>query len=580
MSHVDRRAGSAEVSDQVDRLTRVADEFFRTYLDANPVEATALGFDGYDHLVPDPSREADARQRQKLDGLTAQLTGIEPHRLPEQHWVTADMLARQLDDRRATLHAGLSEVSVSASVAGRLSDVLASVPEVSITDADAAEAYLTRLAGLGTYFDALAERHRVAAADGRTPTAIGLRQAIEQVDGYLGTAPDTDPFLRPRPEPGSHIDEVAWPDRVREMLENSLRPALVRYRDRLAELAAETDPRRRPRDDDHVGVLHVPDGPDGYRVAIRRHTTTDATPEEIHQLGLDLVGRIREEFAELGSRVFRTSDVSSILQRLQHDPTLRFETAEEIESTVTDALHRAEAAVPDWFRSYRIAPCEVRRMSEAEARGGVLGYYLPPAGDGSRPGAHVVNTHQPATRTRFEYETLAFHESVPGHHLQIAIAQSMHGLPDFRRFMYVNAHAEGWGLYVERLCDRMGLYTDDLSRFGMLSWDAWRACRLVVDTGMHAFGWSRERAIDYMRQNTAHSESNITNEVDRYIADPGQALAYMVGRIRIEELAEQARTALGSAFDIRAYHHVVLGNGNLALSTLQRLVRSWIERGG
>jgi uncharacterized protein (DUF885 family) len=211
-------------------------------------------------------------------------------------------------------------------------------------------------------------------------------------------------------------------------------------------------------------------------------------------------------------------------------------------------------------------------MNPVEAEGSVLGYYQPPAADGSRPGAHVVNTHRPPLRPRFEYEALAFHESVPGHHLQIGIGQSLTDLPEFRRFSHVTAYGEGWALYTERLCDEMGLYTGELSRLGMVSFDAWRACRLVVDTGMHHFGWSRQRAIDYLRANTALSETNIANEVDRYIAAPGQALAYMIGRLRIRELRDRVRAATGDAFDIRDFHHRVLAQGSVPLDVLEEVV--------
>jgi uncharacterized protein (DUF885 family) len=320
------------------------------------------------------------------------------------------------------------------------------------------------------------------------------------------------------------------------------------------------------RSDARVGVGHLPGGSAGYRAAVAAHTTTDLTPEQIHATGETLVAALREEFAERGGRALGTTDVAEVLRRLRDDPELRFRTGEEIVATVTDALRRAEAALPGWFREYDIAPCTVRVMDAAEAEHSVPGYYTPPAADGSRPGAHVVNLYAPHRRPRFEYEALAFHESVPGHHLQIGVAQTLTGLPEFRRFAYLTAHGEGWGLYVERLCDEMGLYSDDLSRLGMVSFDAWRACRLVVDTGMHHFGWSRQRAIDYMRDNTALPDLTIANEVDRYIADPAQALGYMIGRIRIRALRD--RSAQRPTYDLRTFHHEVIGHGTLPLDTL------------
>jgi uncharacterized protein (DUF885 family) len=229
--------------------------------------------------------------------------------------------------------------------------------------------------------------------------------------------------------------------------------------------------------------------------------------------------------------------------------------------------------MPEVFLTYDIAPCVVEAIDPLEAKDSVLGYYLPPSADGTRPGTFQVNTYAPPTRTRFEYDALTFHESMPGHHLQFALAQRLEGLPDFRRFAYVTSYCEGWALYCERLADELGLYPGDLERLGMVSFDAWRACRLVVDTGMHALGWGRDRAIGFIRDNTALSESNIANEIDRYIAWPGQATAYMVGRMRIRSLREAARQRLGPAFDLRAFHDTVLSSGPVPLDTLDELVR-------
>ncbi|MGH3713454.1 MAG: DUF885 domain-containing protein [Micromonosporaceae bacterium] len=554
------------------KLAALAADHFAAMMSAEPFWATMFGVPGYDALAPDRSREAATTRLATIDALSGRLDGIDAAGLSDTDQITYSMLRRELTDERDQLAAGLLEVSVSAGVAGALSEVLAAVPTVTITGAEAAEAYLSRLGNLAGFFDGLLERHRQAVADGRTPTALGVRQAIEQVDGYLA-APDADPLLRPAPPAG--VDADAWRARIGHVLTDALHPALRRYRDGLASALLPVG-----RDEEHVGVCHVPGGPEGYLAAVRGHTTTELTPDEIHQLGLTFVTELRGEFAELGGRALGTDDVPEVLRRLREDPALRFETAEQIVDTARVALARAEEALPEWFHSYPTAPCEVREMHPSEAKGGVLGYYMPPAGDGSRPGLHVINTYAPQTRPRFEYEALAFHESVPGHHTQIAISQTLTDLPDFRRFGFVTAHGEGWGLYSERLGEEMGLYTSDLARLGMVSFDAWRACRLVVDTGMHHLGWSRTQAIEFMRDNTALSESNIVNEVDRYIAMPGQALAYLVGRIRIRQLRERARQALGTSFDIRDFHHQVLGHGPLPLDTLGDVVDRWVARGG
>jgi uncharacterized protein (DUF885 family) len=546
-------------------LARLGDDYFQDHFAADPFEATSFGIAGHDAEVPDPSREADRRLADRWAQLAAELAQVPPDSLGETDRVSHAMLSRLFQDEQATLRHGLREVTVSATMMGVLSGVMAVVPSVSVVDPAAAQAYLSRLEKLGGFLDGLVQRHLNAKADGRFPIALGVRQAVAQIEKYLATPLSRDPLLQP--EPGPETDPDRWRGKVGELVETAVRPAVARYR---AVLVDELLPVGRP--DDRVGVCHLPGGTDGYLASARAHTTTELTPEEIHQTGLALVAELREEFAERGARVLGTGEVTEVLRRLRDDPALRFTETAEIVATVEDALRRAEQALPDWFHPYDIAPCVVREMDPVEAEGSVLGYYHPPAADGSRPGVHVVNTHRPELRPRFEYETLAFHESVPGHHLQFAVGQSLAGLPNFRRFAYVTAYSEGWGLYAERLCDEMGLYRDELSRLGMVSFDAWRAGRLVVDTGMHHFGWSRDQAIDYLRENTALSEVNIANEVDRYIAAPGQALAYMIGRLRIRALRDRVKAAQGGGFDYREFHHRVLGHGSVPLDTLDALL--------
>jgi uncharacterized protein (DUF885 family) len=534
----------------MDTLARLGDEYFRLHFAFDPFMAGVFGVAGHEAEVPDPSRAAATRQAAALGRVAAELAAIDRDTLEPADRISHAILTRLLHDEQRALGDGVTEVAVTASIAGPLAQVISTVPNAT----GSAEEHLARLEKLGGFFDKHAARYRQAAADGRFPTELGVRQAIAQVDGYLAAPVERDPLLK-------------GDARAAGVIASGVRPALQRFRTALAE---DLLPVARPGE--RVGLCHVPGGTDAYRELVRAYTTTDLDPEQIHQTGLGLVARLREEFAERGGRALGTSDVGEVLVRLREDPKLRFGTAAEIVDTVTDALRRAEAAVPDWFAGYDIAPCVVREMDPAEAENSVLGYYMAPAADGSRPGAHVVNTYRPDLRPRFEYEVLAFHESVPGHHLQIAVAQSRADLPPFRRFTFFDAHGEGWGLYTERLTDEMGLYTSELSRLGMVSFDAWRACRLVVDTGMHHLGWSRERAIAYMRDNTALSETNIANEIDRYIAMPGQALAYMIGRLRIQQLRDRARATLGPAFDIRAFHHEVLAHGPLPLDTLDELI--------
>ncbi|MEJ2858319.1 MULTISPECIES: DUF885 domain-containing protein [unclassified Saccharothrix] len=546
-------------------LAALSADYFADLLAFDPFGATAFGVPGHDDAVPDPSRAADGARLDRLAGFRARLDALPPGTGPQDP-VTRHMLDRLLTDQRAELAAGFGvgafEVGVTATFAGLQNAVFATVPTVRPRDEEGFATYLRRLAALDGYFDALSARYQQADREGRHSTATGVRQAVRQLRAYLASPPGEDPFLRPAAGDPDRLDRVA------AEVTRTVRPAVARFTDTLAGLSG--------RDDDRVGLCHVPGGEAAYAAATRSHTSTSLSPEQLHRIGLDQLERLRDEFAALGERVFGTHDVTEVLRRLREDVSLRFDTAEQIVDTATTALRRAEAALPGWFHPYAIAPCEVVPMHAVEAENSTLAYYLAAAEDGSRPGAHVVNTHDPRSRPRYEYEALAFHESVPGHHLQIALAQSLDDLPAFRRFTYVAAHAEGWGLYAERLADEMGLYTDDLARMGMLSFDAWRACRLVVDTGMHHFGWSRDRALAFLRDGSALSEANVRNEVDRYIAWPGQATAYLVGRLHVEELRSRAQRTLGARFDLRDFHHHVLTNGAVPLDTLTTVVDRWL----
>ncbi|XVV01327.1 DUF885 domain-containing protein [Actinosynnema sp. CA-248983] len=549
-------------------LATLSADYFADLLAFDPFGATAFGVPGHDDAVPDPSRAADHARLDRLAGCRSRLNALDPHAGTPQDLVTRDMLDRLLADQEAELGAGLGvgafEVGVTGTIAGLQNAVFAIVPTVRPAGEEDFAAYLRRLSALTGFFDALGTRYEQAAREGRHSTATGVRQAVDQLRAYLASPPAQDPFLRPAAGDPDRLDRVA------AVVARTVRPAVARFTGTLAGLAG--------RDDDRVGICHVPGGEAAYAAATRSHTSTSLSPEEIHRLGLDQLARVHEEFAVLGERVFGTGEVAEVLRRLREDTSLRFDTAEQVLDTATTALRRAEDALPRWFRRYDTPPCLVEPMHPVEAENAPVAYYMPPADDGSRPGKYMVNTHDPRSRPRYEYEALSFHESVPGHHLQLAVAQSLSDLPGFRRFTYITAHVEGWGLYSERLADEMGLYTDDLTRMGMLSFDAWRACRLVVDTGMHHFGWSRDRAVAFLRDGSALSDVNVRNEIDRYIAWPGQATAYLVGRLRIEELRERARQALGARFDIRDFHHHVLANGAVPLDTLATIIDRWIAR--
>jgi uncharacterized protein (DUF885 family) len=554
-------------------LARLSDEFFQVKHAADPFSATLLGAPGFDGLVPDPSRAGASATAEKLLDIERRLSGIDAGTLGSADRINHAVLGRLAWAMRSDLEHGLWETTASADgYSSPQAMMFMSVPAASLTDRGAADQYIERLSALPAFLDAIMDRYREAKADGRVPTRVGVGQAIDQLTGHLALSLADDVLLSPRLPEDTDTERVKA--QAAEIVADRVRPALRRL---LAGLEDELLPVARP--DDRVGIRFVPGGEEGYRAAVRRHTTTDLSPDEIHQIGLDCLADLRAEWAELGGRALGTSDLAEIRARLREDMSLRFSDRAQIISTVTDALRRAEQARNDWFPTYDIADCVIEEINPIEAGNAALAHYRPPAGDGSRPGAHCVLTTDPQERFGYEYEALAFHESTPGHHLQIASAQTLTDLPAYRRFLdaEVCGYVEGWGLYSERLADEMGLYTSDLARLGMLSFDALRACRLVVDTGMHHLGWSRRQAMDFMWDNTATTRANVRNEIDRYSAWPGQALAYMIGRREIRRLRAEAEDRLGSRFDIRAFHGTVLGNGAVPLDVLGQTVAAWIE---
>ena len=384
-----------------------------------------------------------------------------------------------------------------------------------------------------------------ASARGRGDGLVAPRalvdSVVDELDDLLALPDDAWPLAAP-----ARAEHADWPPRDRAAFARraARRRSATRSgpRSRDSGRSSSTRCARMRAPDDRAGLAHVPGGDEAYRQLVRAHTTLDLEPEAIHATGLEEVARIDAEFAELGARPARHGrDGARRCARLRDDPALHFATRDEVRATAEAALRRATAAIGGWFGRLPVAACEVVVMGDHEAKHSTIAYYREPAADGSRPGRYYINTYAPETRPRYEAEVLAFHEAVPGHHLQLAIAQELTELPAFRRFGGPTAYVEGWGLYTERLCEEMGLYSGRLDRFGVLSFDAWRACRLVVDTGLHALGWTRQQAIDFMVEHTALAENNIVNEVDRYIAMPGQALAYKLGQLELLRLRARGR---------------------------------------
>ncbi len=326
-----------------------------------------------------------------------------------------------------------------------------------------------------------------------------------------------------------------------------------------------------------VGASALPDGRAFYRHRVRQFTTLDVAPENIHQVGLNEVRRIRREMKAIPPRVQFKGDLPQFITFLRTDKQFYPTTPEQLEKEVALTLKRMDGQLPTLFKKLPRMPYGIRRVPAYIAPKTTTAYYSQPAGDGTRAGFYYINTYNLSSRPLFEVEALSLHEAVPGHHLQLALQQELVDLPDFRRFAGFTAFVEGWALYAERLGLEVGFYKDPYSDFGRLSYEMWRACRLVVDTGIHYMGWSRERAIDYMKNQTALSLHNIEAEIDRYIAWPGQALAYKIGELKIRELRTLAENELADKFDVRDFHDVVLRNGSLPLPLLETNVRDYIK---
>lgn len=528
----------------------LADEFVELKLAENPISATMLGLPGDHDRLPDFSVDSEQGFRSRYLELAAEAEHADGDP------VTRAVLIQQARARVEAIDAAEVEFSVGSAFSAPALSIVDSLAKVTLDDEEKTAGHLARLAAIPSYLDTLRERQLDGVAHGLAPADFLVEVGIARIERHLAK-PDTDPLRR------------TGDDREEALLAEQVRPAYRRYRDFLAEKV-------RPHATDRPGVCWQPGGEERYARLIRVHTTTEATARELHETGLAIISSLAGEYRELGQRVFGTSDLAEIFRRLRTDPALRWNSAEELLDSARAAVARAEAAAPAWFRHLPDHPCEVRAIPELEAEGQTLGYYLRPTFSGSRRGAFYANTFRAQDRFRHMSEALSFHEAVPGHHFQLAGMMRL-DLPLLRRICRVNACSEGWALYAERLADEMGLYSSDLARFGMLTQDSMRAGRLVVDTGLHALGWSRRQAVEFLTEYTPMAPLEIESEVDRYAGWPAQALSYMVGRLEIERIRAEAERALGTRFDVREFHDAVLRQAVVPLPVLDSAVRQWVS---
>ncbi len=433
--------------------------------------------------------------------------------------------------------------------------------------------YLRRIAGIHKYLRQLVDLMETQREQGWMPPALPLRNVADQINSLVVDSPEKSVFFSPfeKMPPEIRLENMENLNReARAIIADSVIAAFRMF----GEYWSKT---YLPACRVSIAVGSLKGGKEFYAFQSRRETTTRMTPQEIHDIGKREVARIRQEMEKVIAQVNFTGSFAEFIAFLRTDKQFYHSTADALVTGYRDICKRADAELPKLFAQLPRNQYGVRETPAHMAPSATTGFYNPGAADGSRPGWFLANTYKLNMRPKYEMEALALHEAVPGHHLQVSRAQELAELPDFRRNAGYTAYVEGWGLYAESLGSEMGFYTDPYSRFGQLTYEMWRACRLVVDTGMHLFGWSRQQAIDLMKENTAKSEQDIVVEIDRYIVWPGQALGYEIGDLKIKELRAKATQALGDKFDIRAFHNALLDNGPLPLELLEMKMDEWIK---
>ena len=547
-------------SDPSAALDQLAEDHQDYKLRTAPTWAHMIGEYAYADRFEDASRAAEESSAVEARALADRADAIDASALDDQRRVTRAIVSWDATSRAEILDTRSEEFGADP-IFGLQASLSVYVPKLVVPDADVAEAMVAKFEGVATHFHDLAERHREGVASGRTPADFAVSQTTEQLDRWLGTPIEQDPMLDVQ-EPPAGVDVDRWHERLRAVVQKQVRPAVEHYRDVLRDEVA-----LHARPDERCGLTHLPDGDGVYATLARFYTTVDTSPREIHEIGLQQVARLEEEYAVLGAEVVGTSVLPEVFEALRTDPSLHHTDGDQIVADSKAAMAKARAAMGDWFGRLPQSDCDVEATTS-----GAIAYYFAPPKDGSRGGIFFMNVSDAEGWGRFEIENTSYHEGIPGHHLQLGIAGELEDIPELRKRLFIAAYGEGWGLYSERLADEMGLYSSPLDRMGMLSADSMRSCRLVVDTGMHALGWSRQQAIDYMVANSPMDVRHVTAEVDRYAVTPGQALSYMIGRLEIQRIRRAVEERQGDGFDIKAFHDAVLDSGPMPLGLLDEVV--------
>lgn len=550
----------------------LVDRIWEHDLQEYPLFATRVGEHQYNDRLPTVSLANSKRRNEARVGFLAEIESIGREGLSPDQQINYDILRRLIRDEITEHEFGDQLMPINQRNGFHLNfpELPDDVPLDSLQDY---ENYISRLRAFAKYTDGHIELMREGMASNRVQPAVAMQGWEESIDAHIVDDPQKSLLYKPFQKfpigvPASEHERLRAEGT--EAITSIVVPTYERFR---KFMETEYVPQLR----DSVGISAVSGGREFYRHRVRKYTTLDVTPEEVHQTGLSEVARIRGEMDEIIKRVEFEGDFAAFTKYLREDPKFYAETKKELLKEVSYVLKKMDGQLPKLFGHLPRVSYGLKEVPDYIAPRTTSAYYQRPAGDGTRAGFFFMNTYNLKSRPLYMIEALSLHEAVPGHHLQIALQQEMDDLPNFRRFEGFTVFVEGWALYAERLGREAGFYEDPYSDFGRLTMEIWRACRLVVDTGIHYYGWSREKAIDYLSDNSAMSRHNIEAEVDRYITWPGQALAYKTGEMKIRQIREQAEDALGDDFDIRAFHDVVLGSGSVPLGILEANVTSWVE---
>jgi uncharacterized protein (DUF885 family) len=555
-------------------LNKLADDFFQNSLDSSPTSAIMRGYKEYFDKIEELTEEKFNSEKESVESFLSRLDAINFEELSEREKVTYGMLEFSLGSSKdALMDRGWEFASGVAGFTGYLIDYN---QQMFVPDMESADLLLKRLELYKNLYNQIAIVQNQGLQSNRVGTERNLKRTIDQLESYLATSLDNDPLLLVNFSPEIDVSEVeSWKGKAKGIIESHIRPSVLSYLDQL-----QNDHLPKGRSDENPGIMWIEGGEEAYLRSLRRYTGhKDTTVKEVHEIGMSEIERLKKEFFEIGKEVFPgVITPEEVLHKMQTEPSMRYESKEQMIQLAVDTIERAYKPLEEWFTVFPKSPCKVLPVPSESEKHAPPAYYYPPLPDGSRDGTYFLNTYKAETKSIFEAESVAFHEAIPGHHLDRTIAVELQDVPNFQKYVASTAFVEGWGLYSEQLANEMGLYSSDVQQLGRLGNDAWRACRLVLDTGMHGMGWSRDKAIDFFRANSPIEEINANIETDRYIAWPGQACSYKMGQLKIEELRRKAETELGDKFDIRYFHDEVLCDGGITLPILENKIENFITK--